>query len=173
LRQRVPNSERNERTSDLEDQQVFIEPLFVYRTREKNEEIDESQIVARYHTVFTFLPFYQSQSFENQEQEFSNRIQLFFPESGFAEIHKPGFWIELWQAMSRTGNEMEKLRHRIKKIDDLWDEKQQNCFAKMSENPDNSKCHAREVTKRVTDEHLRWISAKEERQKKNLLASSI
>lgn len=60
--------------------------------------------------------------------------------------------------MSRARYEVEKLRHWIDKIDDLWDEEEQNCFAEVSQNSNDGKCHAREVIESVADENFWWIS---------------
>lgn len=60
--------------------------------------------------------------------------------------------------MPRTWNEVEKLWHRIYEIDDLRDEKQQNCLAEMSQNSNNSERHSGKIVERVTDEDLRRIS---------------
>lgn len=64
--------------------------------------------------------------------------------------------------MARTGDEMEQLRHRVQKIDDLWDEEKQNRFAKMPKDADHGECHARQIVERVADKHLRGISVERE-----------
>lgn len=122
MSQRVTDRERDEWASNLKDQQVLIQSLFMNRSREKNEEIDYGEIVACHYTVFTFLPFYEPQSLENQKHKFPDRAQFFFLEGRFTETHKSRFGIKLRKSMSWARNEVEKLGYRVKEVDDLRDE---------------------------------------------------
>lgn len=45
--------------------------------------------------------------------------------------------------MAWARHEMEQLWNRIQKIDDLRNEKQQECFTEMAQNANNGKCHPR------------------------------
>lgn len=60
---------------------------------------------------------------------------------------------------------MKQLRYRIQKVDDLWDEEEQNRFAKMPKDSNNSKRHARQIVECVADKYLRGIPV--EREEKN------
>lgn len=68
----------------------------MYRTSEKNEKVDKSEIVTRHDSIFAFFPFNESERLKYREQEFPNGIQLFFLESCSTKIHQPCFGIELW-----------------------------------------------------------------------------
>lgn len=160
MRQRISNRECDHRADDLEGQQQVAQLLLVNRPGEENEEVDEGEIVAAHDAVLAFLPFDQSQGLKDEKQQLSNSSEFFFSERRLAVVQQAGFRVEFRQPMSRAGNEVEKLRHRINKIEHLRDEKQQNRLAEVAENADDRESHARKVVERVADEDLRRISEK-------------
>lgn len=68
--------------------------------------------------------------------------------------------------MARAGDEVKKLRHRVKKVDYLRDKEKQNGFAEMSEDSNDGECHTGKVIECITDKNLRWVSEKGGRKKK-------
>ena len=65
----------------------------------------------------------------------------------------PGTVYLLGQPVPGTGYKVEKLRHGVQKVEDLWYHEQQHCFTEMAQNGDHCKRHTREVTERVSNEH--------------------
>lgn len=71
--------------------------------------------------------------------------------------------------MAWTGNKVEELRHRIDEVDDLRDEEEQNCLAKVPKNSNNGEGHARKVVECVTNEDFGWISKMKRNKSKSIL----
>ncbi|KPM10799.1 hypothetical protein QR98_0093620 [Sarcoptes scabiei] len=56
--------------------------------------------------------------------------------------------------MSRAWEQMEQLRTRIEKIDDLWKKEQQHCFTEMAKYSNNSECHPSEITECIANKNF-------------------
>lgn len=65
--------------------------------------------------------------------------------------------IILRQAMAGTREELEELRDGIEEIDDLWNEKEKQRLAEVTQNGHHGKRHAGKVAEGVTDKHSWWI----------------
>jgi hypothetical protein len=59
--------------------------------------------------------------------------------------------------VSRAGDEPEQLRHRVQKVENLWQKEEQHCFTKVSKDSNHSKGHSRKVAERVADKHSAGI----------------
>lgn len=57
-------------------------------------------------------------------------------------LQQARLWVEPRQAMTRTRHNFEQLWARPQKVDDLRNEKEEQCFAKVSENAHHGKGHA-------------------------------
>lgn len=77
-------------------------------------------------------------------------------ESRFACLKQVRFWIVFRKAMSWTWYLAKHLRKRVEEIDDLRDEKQQECFTKMSKDSHDGKCHPSEIAKCIANKNFRW-----------------
>ena len=55
--------------------------------------------------------------------------------------------------MSWARYEPEQLRYGIQEVKNLWNEKEQHGLAEMTKDSNHGKCHAREITKGVTNKH--------------------
>ena len=59
--------------------------------------------------------------------------------------------------MTRTWDQSKELWCRIYEVEDLRNEKEKECFAKMTEDPYNSKNHASKVTVSISDKDFSWV----------------
>jgi hypothetical protein len=59
--------------------------------------------------------------------------------------------------VSWAGDEPEKLRHRVQKVENLWQKEEQHCFAEVSKDADHRKGHSRKVAERVSHKHSAGI----------------
>jgi hypothetical protein len=57
-----------------------------------------------------------------------------------------------WYSMSRARYETEQLRAREDEVEDLWQEKQQQCLGEMGLNTDHRKRHSCDIAEGVTRE---------------------
>ena len=55
--------------------------------------------------------------------------------------------------MARTGHQFEQLGTGPQKVDNLGNEKEEQCFAKVSQNTHHGKRHARKVAKGIAHKH--------------------